>query len=310
MGSPGFGSNVTPDGRFLVFQSDAALTADDTSASRATQIYRYDAISGDLVRISIGNDGFDDDGNRSTPTPCAPSGICSEDARIVPVNGESSRTDPSMSDDGDFVFFQSPVGLTPGALDDRQISTDEEGHPIYAQNVYEWEADGTEIDGRAACNQTAGCVSLLSDGTDAAKNQAAPASCGFSAVCLFGADRDGRNVFFATEARLTGQDTFSGNDFYDARVDGGFAEPAAPIPCQGDACKGQATQPGSQQSPATPGFAGKEEGPKAPEKCKKRFVRKGSKCVKKQAKTKKSSKHHRKHEGGRRHIKSNGRAGK
>jgi len=61
----GVPANVTPEGRFLVFPSHGRLTADDTSVSGAQQVFRYDADSGALVRISVGNNGFNDNGNRS-----------------------------------------------------------------------------------------------------------------------------------------------------------------------------------------------------------------------------------------------------
>ena len=44
-------ANVTPDGRYLVFESQGALTEDDTSVTGATQIFRYDAQSGQLLRL-------------------------------------------------------------------------------------------------------------------------------------------------------------------------------------------------------------------------------------------------------------------
>ena len=67
-------ANVTPDGRFLVFDSHGDLTPDDHPQRRCSQIFRYDAETGELVRISIGEDGFDDDGNAGTG-----------DAAIVPA---------------------------------------------------------------------------------------------------------------------------------------------------------------------------------------------------------------------------------
>ncbi len=54
--------DLTPDGRFMVFRSSTPhLTADDTST--APQLFEYDAQTGSLVRISIGQNGFNDNGN-------------------------------------------------------------------------------------------------------------------------------------------------------------------------------------------------------------------------------------------------------
>ena len=45
-------AQTTPDGRYLVFDTSARLTADDTS--EAQDVYRYDAQTGELSRVSIG----------------------------------------------------------------------------------------------------------------------------------------------------------------------------------------------------------------------------------------------------------------
>ena len=54
--------DLTPDGSFLVFVSSTDhLTPDDTST--APQVFEYDAQTGALVRVSIGQDGYNDNGN-------------------------------------------------------------------------------------------------------------------------------------------------------------------------------------------------------------------------------------------------------
>ena len=52
---------MTPDGRFLVFTSFRDLTPDDTSTVQ--QVFEYDAQTGGLVRVSVGEDGFNHNGN-------------------------------------------------------------------------------------------------------------------------------------------------------------------------------------------------------------------------------------------------------
>jgi hypothetical protein len=203
-------ANVSPDGRYLVFTSHRALTRDVTRAEGPSQVYRYDADTEELARVSIGEEGFNDDGNNGVG-----------DARIAEPKLQiqsHGRTDPTMSDDGQIVFFQSPVGLTPDALNDVAAR---ENPRVLAQNVYEWEADGSEPSAAApACDQAGGCVWLISDGHDltagshAHKNE--------SAVELLGADSTGQNVFFETADQLVTADTDSQIDIYDARVDGGF----------------------------------------------------------------------------------------
>ena len=278
--SQGIGlANVTPEGRFLVFTSHRGLTPDATPGEGPAQVYRFDAQTETLTRISIGARGFGDDGN---------SGL--GDASIVPTssfiaNGE--RPDPTMSDDGRYVFFQSPKALTPGALDDVETGatlSGAGGGPELAQNVYEWQAPGA-----GGCQEASGCVSLLSDGKEViegGKVEVASAE-------LLGTDASGEDVFIAAKDRLTWADTDSQRDYYDLRVGGGFAPPAEPSICQGDACTGQGTGPGTEQSPATPNFDGPSEGPKSPSKtgCKKGQVKKHGKCVKQHSKKHKKGKH-------------------
>jgi hypothetical protein len=223
---------VTPDGRFLVFPSSGDLTPDDSSRSGARQIFRYDAQTGELIRISVGDNGFNDNGNRSGPTPCGV-GFCAEDAAIpVRTLQQGPRTDPTMSHDGSEVFFMSPVALTTHALNDVPIGTSKQDGetPDYAQNVYEWHA---------------GHVYLISDGHDASRDEGQTPLCPtVSSVCLIAADGSGRNVFFSTADRLVPQDTDTSLDYYDARVcepqsgNPCIAAPAAGAPCVEEACHG------------------------------------------------------------------------
>jgi DNA-binding beta-propeller fold protein YncE len=218
-------ANVTPDGRLLVFRSHGDLTADDTSVSGASQLFRYDAQSGQLVRISVGDRGFDDNGNRPTATTCSREGaVCSEDVQIVQPKARggyaSDRSDPTMSHDGSYVFFMSPLALAPGALNDIPIGTSIAGVPSYVKNVYEWHA---------------GRVYLISDGKDTSQH------IDESDVWLVGSDATGANVFFSTADPLVAGDTDTQMDIYDARVCT-VGEPCvssvAPVEsgCQGEAC--------------------------------------------------------------------------
>jgi hypothetical protein len=121
-------AQATPDGCYLVFATTADLTTDDKST--VAQVFRYDAQTEELVRVSVGQDGFNNDGNTySNPATLA--------------DNEYGRPNPGLgrltvSEDGSYVVFQSNDALTPqvqGGL----------------QNVYEWH-DGN--------------VYLISDGAD------------------------------------------------------------------------------------------------------------------------------------------------
>jgi hypothetical protein len=215
-------ANVTPEGRFLVFESHGALTPDATGGG-GEQVYRYDAQDEQLLRVSIGQHGWDDNGNTGSGNARIVESSFGFANRVGPV-----RADPSMSNDGSFVFFESPVGLTPGALNDVPVN----GGSYLAENVYEWEAPGTEVDGQLACREPAGCVYLISDGHDTSEGGNAVAIPTGSSVELIGADGSGENVFFTTADPLVGQDTDTETDYYDARVNGGFPAPPVEPSCQ------------------------------------------------------------------------------
>jgi hypothetical protein len=242
-------ANVTPDGRYLVFVSHGTLTADDTSRSGALQVFRYDAATHQIVRISIGNDGFNDNGNRSEPTPCGVS-VCSEDVSLA--FGWNSRRDPTMSDDGAYVFFESPVGLTPRALDDVPLAAT--SPPAYAENVYEWHE---------------GHIYLISDGKDLGQNAGGSPHCGSgvgsieeaaSAMCLLGSDATGNNVFFTTTDQLVKQDTDTELDYYDARIcteaEPCLQSPAPQASCREAECQGPTLPPPPPPVAATLSFVG------------------------------------------------------
>jgi hypothetical protein len=283
IGGPGH-ANVTPDGNLLVFTSSGRLTPDTTRTDGAQQVFRYDAQTHELTRISIGEHGFNDNGNGGVG-----------DASIVEsITGYRQagpgRPDPTMSHDGGFVFFMSSVGLTPGALNGVRIGQNINGGPEYAQNIYEYH-DGT--------------ISLISDGRDVS---AVPSEVcvRFSAVCLVGTDATGSNVFFSTADQLAPQDTDTQVDFYDARICTTTdpcikPPPPSPPPCLGEACHG--VPAATPMSPSTPTVTFNGQGnltsqPSNKSVTKRRVVcgrgkrRHKHKCVK--VKPKKHAKRHRK----------------
>jgi hypothetical protein len=230
-------ANVTPDGRFLVFASHGDLTPDDTRTDGRQQIFRYDAENGELVRVSVGNEGFNDDGNGGTGNAAI---VPAYDGGPITAHAGFPRADPTMSDDGAYVFFMSPVALTPHALNDFVIGEEiptgsgfTTALPIYAQNVYEYHE---------------GHVYLISDGHD---TSVADSPCAVeeathgSASCLLGSDASGHNVFFETTDQLVPKDTDTQVDIYDARIcepehgNPCITEPPPALsPCGGENCHG------------------------------------------------------------------------
>ena len=226
---------ATPEGRFLVFfGSSGNLTSGDTSAGR--QIFEYDAAREELVRVSVGQhspagyecptthvveEGYNCDGNTDE------SGIAAG-IQAPPTTRDTdptaSETGLAVSGDGSYVFFTSPDGLTPGALDKRQVNGFSE-REVFAQNVYEYHSTVGGSIGE-------GNVYLISDGRDVTLGISGEAS----GVELFGTDASGEDVFFSSSDQMVGQDTNTQADVYDARVDGGFPAPVSPVECAGEGC--------------------------------------------------------------------------
>jgi hypothetical protein len=216
------------DGRFLVFATYAQLTADDTDNAR--DVYRYDAQTGKLVRISGGESGYGADGNCNDGSE--PSSIREVDGLQEPVEGTETICDATItpgnasreldesdrvveqhemetravSEDGSRIVFFSKAALSPAA-----------GNGL--SNVYEWHEGGG--------------VSLVSSGSGEAPVEQAVIS------------PDGRNIFFDTTQSLVAEDTDGAPDIYDARLGASVAEnsDAQLRPCEGDACQGPLTNP-------------------------------------------------------------------
>jgi hypothetical protein len=115
------GAQATPDGGYLVFGDHAKLTPGDTST--ASQVFRFDAQTGEVIRVSVGQGGFNDNGNTSEYP-----------ASLAPV--QLGRV--TVSNDGSYIVFESADALTP------QV----QGH---GRNSYEWHdgnvyliSDGTD----------------------------------------------------------------------------------------------------------------------------------------------------------------------
>jgi hypothetical protein len=137
------------------------------------------------------------------------------------------------------VFFETSEALLPG---------DNNGH----RDVYEYES---------------GQLHLLSTGKSEAGSH------------FVDATPDGNNVFISTTQRLVGRDVDGLYDYYDARVDGGFAEPALPpVPCEGEGCRGSAAAAPPSVAAGTALFVG--PGNPRLARCLKGKRRRHGKCVK------------------------------
>jgi hypothetical protein len=245
---------TTPDGGSLVFLSSADLTKGDES--RVPQLFEYQAGNESLTRVSIGQAG-PTSGNVDTFN-LSP-GIPGQSFANGIDRPEALEAGLAISEDGTRVFFTSTASLVPQAA-------------VNAKNVYEYRE---------------GHVYLVSGGDDASLFE------GGDTVALTGIDPSGQNAFFDTASQLVPEDGETQMVLYDSHEDGGFPAPTLGPGCIGETCRGSAAA--TPQSPS-PGSAGQAGGgnvassvtpppavrskPKEKTKgCRKGFVRRKGKCV-------------------------------
>jgi hypothetical protein len=214
---------VTPNGRFLVFASHAQLTPDDSSS--AAQVFEYDAQTGRLVRVSVGQDGYNNNGNTSVSNAAIVDADYSKIYDLKGANVLNYWSKMTVSADGSYVVFTSSDALTPQATN--------YGDNAY-HNVYEYH-DGE--------------VALVSDGVD-------PLQAEHGGVDLIGISPSGKDVFFKTSDKLVAQDTNEIQDIYDARMGGGFPAPPQSVDCTADACQGSLSAAPTLLSPGSEFQAG------------------------------------------------------
>jgi hypothetical protein len=224
--------DTTRDGQFLVFRSGVDLKGTGDTSS-VPQVFEYDAASGTLVRVSIGQrspagyecanaeiveEGFDCDGNT----------VIGEDVpRIV------EHAANSVSQNGT-VVFTSELPLTPSAVQGRTVRKENSEVVAFVENVYEYEAGQVYL------------ISPADEATPAAYQNIFPQGPA-TQTRLFGIDESGQDVFFATPDSLVPQDTDTESSWYDARENGGFPGTSTAPRCVGEACQG----PGPNEPPLT-----------------------------------------------------------
>lgn len=168
---------------------------------------------------------------------CARAGVESE-ARLQPpesIENEGNGPDylnRNVLDNGD-VFFDTETALVPEDTDG-------------VSNVYEYSEEAPH---------------LISTGVS-------PDGSYFVDASGEGKGGEGIDVFFETTQTLVKSDTGSGIKLYDARVDGGFVEPAGASECDGEECRAVGGGGETTGSPASAMFSGPENAasPPAPAK--------------------------------------------
>jgi hypothetical protein len=230
-------AEASPAGRWLAFLSQAPLMGPSlcgTPPVPCQRAFLYDSATGELHCASC------------NPTEAGALGA----SVLRQIEGAgSAMPQPRYLTDSGRLYFDSYDSL---------VVADTNGG---AEDVYQFEPGGV---GR--CDREAGCVSLISGGSEAGDSN-------FLTI-----DPSGKNVFFTTRERLVAADQDELIDLYDAREGGGIAPEFKPLPCQGEACQ-PALPPPPESQPNTQNPT--EGNPKPPKKCKKGQVRRGGKCVKK-----------------------------
>jgi hypothetical protein len=192
----------TADGEFITFWTSGKLTLDDPDEVTIDG-YAYDAVTEELTRITAPQGGAGGSylcnpytgSGASSPMQCyGDNGFGGEPIALLGV-----ATRPQV--DGDRIaFFQSRSRLVAGDVDD-------------AYDVYQWRN---------------GELSLVSGGHSALSG--APGELGGS--FYKGNSADGRNVYFATNDKLSWQDVDAVLDIYTARVGNGIPQPPPPVVCE------------------------------------------------------------------------------
>jgi hypothetical protein len=235
-GGDNSGYYVSPDGEDFYFNADTVSGVSGSEGGNELETYRYDGAE-DVVQCVACASSYD-------PEPRLLSAYIPDESGAAGI-GQHAPLAMTASENGDFVFFDTPAALVPRDVDGETPPAGAAAAEDFSEffspssDVYEWRRDG--VDG---CGLVQGCVALITDGVDGLKNT------------FLGTDPSGRDVFFATHSQLLPQDKDRQGDIYDARIGGGFLPPAArPTECEGDACSTPVAAP-NDATPASATFRG------------------------------------------------------
>jgi hypothetical protein len=290
-------ARVSANGNIVVFSSHRSLTGvpneakgcninperEGPAARPCAEFFRFSAEQGTLTCISCNPSG-------AQPLSGASIGTAVIKAADVPAFATPVLS-RNLSENGSRFFFQTPDSLVSG---DKNRQGCEPTVLLEAEtclDVYEWEAQG-----EGSCTTVTadgGCLYLISSGE------------GDKPSYFLDADPQGKNVFILTASQLVPADRDQLDDVYDAHEFGGLlSQQQLPVtPCGSQqSCQGQQ---GSGTAPA-PAATSTFSGPGNPKlaSCKKDFVRRGTKCVKKVPKKGKGKKKKGKPRAKRKHVRA------
>jgi hypothetical protein len=258
-------ARMTGDGSVLVFLTSADVPGGFNNGG-FKQIYRYDVAADQLGCVSCTPPGVTPTGNAQLSQLGALEEGAGVGYAIVPGQVENR----GISSNGDRVFFDTPDPLVPQDTNFNTYAKVQGTESVkQGRDVYEWEN---------------GEVYLISSGKSTRNSY------------FLDNSENGDDVFFATTEGLLAGDTDNAYDVYDARVPHpGDTPPAAAVPCQGSVCQGPPNVPAPLSAPASATFAGlgniaveptakatvKAKPRSTSVRCRKGYVKKKNKCVKK-----------------------------
>lgn len=249
---------ISPNGRFIAFNSDRALTGydnrDAVSGQPDEEVYLYEAASNRLVCASCNPTGARPVGTQSSEFQLVAGGFPRAPwvaANVPPwelshgLSNNGELYQPRYLSDSGRLFFDSHDALVPQDVNG-------------TQDVYEFEPVGVPAGEHACGEQSAtfsarsgGCVSLISRG-DSPEESA-----------FLDASETGGDVFFLTLSKLAPRDYDTALDVYDAHECTSASpcvapRPASPPPCDTEAsCKASpAPEPDIFGAPASGTFSG------------------------------------------------------
>jgi hypothetical protein len=219
-------AEASPNGRWLAFTSEAELTGVDSFGSCIFSPQRNKYVDPGPCREVFLYDSLS--GHLTCPS-CNPTGEAPLGSSILrrEQNAVGALPQPRYLTDAGRLLFDSRDALS--ALDTNNG----------VEDVYEFEPQGV-----GKCSVLGGCVSLISTGRGA-----------YDANFLT-MDASGENVFFTTRNSLLPADVDQLIDLYDARVEGGIAEPEPAVPCQGEGCQPPPPPPPIDPSPSSSSIEG------------------------------------------------------
>jgi hypothetical protein len=219
LGAPAPGadsSRTTPDGEVLVFESKAQLGIYNNAGH--TEIYRYDDAAETLTCVSCG----------SMLQPA------SGDARLQELVLANAQTViHNLSADGARVFFETDQALIPNDTDG-------------INDIYEWQE---QENGSPTINLISSGRSPHYRPAEKKPGGVTPSPFYLDSNVLLSVTPSGGDVMFMAEERLVASGPTGGTPaIYDARVGGGFLDPAPPAKCVEEGCR-----PAGGSAPFPPG---------------------------------------------------------